>query len=296
MNLNLYQIFHTVAAHSNISSASKVLYISQPAISKAILKLEQSLNTTLFIRSSKGVRLTPEGQILYDQLSDAFRAISFGEEQLRKMKELGVGQISIGVSTTLCKYILLPYLKAFIHDNPHIKISIACQSTNHTLEALQNGSIDLGLIGEPDSYSNLTFHPIAEINDIFVTTPSYIDNFRTRIPSASFEDMIENATFLMLDKENLTRQHIDAFLNSQSLTIKQMLEVSTMDLLIDFAKIDLGIACVIKNFIEKELTDNSLVTFPFPTPIPPRKVGFAYNNCANPALRKFLSYPCIYTE
>ena len=103
-NLNLYHIFYTVAKNKNISLAAKELYISQPAISKAISKLESNLETTLFIRSSRGVTLTEEGSILFEQVRNAFASINSGEEQLRKIARLGVSHLSIGVSITLCKY------------------------------------------------------------------------------------------------------------------------------------------------------------------------------------------------
>ena len=109
--LNLYHNFYTVAQCGNISAAAKKLYISQPAVSKSISKLEENFPTPLLQRTSKGVILTESGQILYQQLETAFQAIKQGEEQIHQNNALGVGSISIGVSTTLCKYVLLPYLK-----------------------------------------------------------------------------------------------------------------------------------------------------------------------------------------
>ena len=150
-NLNLYHIFVTVARCKNISGAARALYISQPAISKAISRLEQNLNTTLFLRSSRGVKLTEAGEILYRQVESAFLAINQGEQQLKKMQELGIGHLSIGASSTLCKYVLLPYLRTFTEENPHIQISISCQSTYQTVQEMENGSVDIGLIGENSS-------------------------------------------------------------------------------------------------------------------------------------------------
>lgn len=75
-NLNLYHIFYTVAKCRNISGAARQLFISQPAISKAISRLEQNLDTTLFLRSSRGVRLTETGELLFRQVESAFQAIS----------------------------------------------------------------------------------------------------------------------------------------------------------------------------------------------------------------------------
>ena len=102
-NLNLYHIFYHTAKAGNISLAAKQLYISQPAVSKSIAKLEELLDTTLFYRNSRGVKLTPEGTVLMEELTHAFSAIARGEEALRKIHGLGIGQITIGVSTTLCK-------------------------------------------------------------------------------------------------------------------------------------------------------------------------------------------------
>ncbi len=148
-NLSLYKVFYTVANAGNISKAAAELFISQPAISKSIRKLEQSLDVTLFSRNSRGVQLTEEGEVLYDYVQRAFYALQTGEAQLKKINDLGIGHLHIGVSTTLCKYMLLPYLKEFVAAHPHIRITIDCQSTNHTLHLLKENKIDLGLIGRP---------------------------------------------------------------------------------------------------------------------------------------------------
>ena len=150
-NFNLYHIFYTVAKCRNISGAARELFISQPAISKAIARLEQNLGSTLFLRSSRGVKLTESGELLYSQVERAFLAIAQGEKQLLQMQKLGVGHLSLGASATLCKYVLLPILQPFVRQNPHIQISISCQSSYETIEALEKGSIDIGLIGGPDS-------------------------------------------------------------------------------------------------------------------------------------------------
>lgn len=302
-SLNLYHIFYTVAKCGNLSAAAKKLYISQPAVSKAISKLEGSLTAPLFIRSSRGVKLTESGEILYRQLDVAFHAIYQGEEQIRKNEALGIGTLSIGVSTTLCKYVLLPYLQEFIRQNPHIRISIYCQSTYETIAALENGSLDVGLVGESDRLGNLNFRPLQKITDIFVTTNQYRKHLKERtgtehrltekavLPGAGSaeKELLSHATLLLLNKSNITRQYIDRYLILQDITIEQQIEVSTMELLIDFAKIGLGIACVIKEFVNQELKDGSLVEFNTDAPIPSRQIGLAYKALYSPAVTKFLS-------
>lgn len=276
-NLSSYRIFYTVANAGNISKAAKELYISQPAISKSIQKLEDGLGCQLFSRSSRGVVLTEEGHLLYSHVKDAFETLNEGEEKLRRSIELGVGHLKIGVSSTLCKYMLMPYLKEFIRRYPHINISISCHSTNHTLELIEENKIDVGLIGRPTTHmKNIDFYYLSEIEDIFVATKDYIHNLSVR--GITKDQILQNSTLMLLNKENMTRQYIDDYLQENHIQIQDSIEISSMDLLIDFAKIGVGVACVIKDFVKEELADESLIEIPLGIPIHKREVGFAYNN------------------
>lgn len=285
-NLNLYHVFYTVAQCQNISAASKQLFISQPAISKSISRLEENLNTVLFLRNSRGVRLTAEGELLFQQLSAAFQAIKEGESSLKRNEELGVGSLSIGVSATLCKYILLPYLQEFINLYPHIKVSISCRSSYETMAALENGSLDIGFIGESQPNSKLAFYPVREIQDVLVTTKEYQKKIKVRD-----DFQLERATLLLLDRGNISRQYVEKYLLMQNLMFEQQVEVSTMDLLIEFAKIGLGVACVIKDFVKEELSDGTLVQVPLKIPVPCRKIGLAHKAKASPTvpMQKFMN-------
>ena len=258
-------------------------------------RYQQSHITTLFLRSSRGVRLTETGELLFRQVESAFQAISQGEEQLRKVQELGMGHLSIGVSTTLCKYVLLPHLSLFTRENPHIQISISCQSTYQTMEALEKGTVDIGLIGENDRMDKFHFHPVQEIRDVFVCTQRYLDNLCKRVSfsgSPSSRDIISHSTLMLLDKENITRQYMEKYLVKEEITAAQTIEITSMDLLIDFAKIDLGIACVIEDFVQEELDTGKLISLPLPVSVPSRKVGFAYlkNQTCSATAEKFSDF------
>lgn len=288
-HLSQYKIFYEVAKAGNISKAAKELYISQPAISKAISKLEDSLNVSLFVRNSRGVHLTDEGQLLFQHTKAAFDSLTRAENELRRIKEFNIGHIRIGVSNTLCRYILLPYLKGFIDNYPHIKITIECQSTAHTLELLEQQHIDIGLIAEPPSKKNLTFIPVMEMEDIFVATKSYLDNLYLREGRSA--DLFQTGNIMLLDRTNVTRHYIDEYLKANHIQTNQLLEVTTMDLLIEFAKIGLGIGCVIKELVQRELDLKTLVEIPLETPIPKRTMGFAFHpGSQSSALNTFVEF------
>lgn len=289
-NLSSYRIFYAVANTGNISKAAKELYISQPAISKSIQKLEENIGVKLFERSSRGVTLTQEGELLYTHVKSAFETLTLGEDKLRRSIALGVGNLTIGVSSTLCKYILLPYLRDFIKKYPHINISIACHSTNHTLKLLEDGKLDIGLVGKPEVLKNIEFYPFQEVEDIFVASRDYLHNLKVR--GVEKQHILQSATLLLLDKENMTRQYIDRYFQSNHIIPQDIIEVSNMDLLIDMSKIGLGAGCVIRSFVRDELKAGALLEIPLSIPIQKRMIGFAYNKEAkiSKSLGRFIEF------
>ncbi len=298
-NLNLYQTFYEVAKCRNFSVAAQKLYVSQPAVSKSIARLEESLNTTLFYRSSRGVTLTLEGELLFKHVEQALFSLKSGEEQIRASLSPKISHLSIGISATLCKYVLLPLLKTFIADNPNIKITICCQSTFDTIYSLQNGTIDIGLVGIPaqtasENSMDITYLPLKNIEDIFVASEGYLAPFYNKYKGELHEneDFFREASFIMLDKENISRKHADTFLAAHQLTLYQIIEVNNMDLSIEFAKAGLGIACVIGNFVEKDIRQGSLHELKLGHKIPKRQIGFAYTskNPLSEAMNTLIQY------
>ena len=288
-NLSQYKIFYEVAKAGNISRAAKELYISQPAISKSISKLEDSLGLSLFTRSSRGVQLTCEGEILFEHVREAFETLSRGEQELKRIQEFDIGHLRIGVSNTLCKYILLPYLKTFVDQYPHMRVTIESQATAQTLARLEQQKIDLGLVAEPSVKKDLSFIPVMDIQDIFVATPSYLENLYLREGRGT--PLFETGNIMLLDTSNMTRRYVDEYMSQNNIYPRQILEVTTMDLLIEFAKIGLGIGCVIKELVQKELESGVLVEIPLDIPIHRRTIGFAYHPANQAlALKTFLEF------
>lgn len=311
--LSSYHIFNAVAEAGNLSKAAKTLFISQPAISRAVSKLEQNLSVKLFIRGSRGVHLTEEGKLLYEHTKSAFDSLRQGEENLRRLHSLGIGQLRIGVSTTLCKYILMPYLEQFIREFPHIQVTIQCHSTSETLHLLEEGKLDIGLISETAGLYPLEFLPVTELEEVFVATETYLKNLALREQNATPHGDISSAkslrgtrmktpdsalsffrsgTLLLPEGNTFSRAYIEEYFSKNKIETGRILEVTNMDLLIDFAKIGLGIGCVIKEFVQKELEERTLLELPLPAQVTRRNVGFAYSRTALQAssVNKFIEF------
>ena len=97
---------------------------------------------------------------------------------------------------------------------------------------------------------------------------------------------------MLLDKNNMTRQYIDDYLQENQIVIKDSIDISNMDLLIDFARIGVGVACVIKSFVSEDLASGALVEIPLGIPIHKREVGFAYRSSIKPSksLEEFITF------
>ena len=289
-NLSTYRIFFEVAKQGNISKAAESLYISQPAISKTIVRLEDNLNVKLFKRNSRGVSLTEEGEVLFRHVQEAIHHIEEAENALQKMKDYHIGHLDIGASTTLCRYILLPYLKKFMEEFPNIQINLKNQDSAKNIQVLEAQDIDIALVAIPKHLSpNQKVILEQEVEDIFVASPKYIENLKA-LHGNNFS-LFQNATVMLMDDKNVSRHYIDMYIRENQLDFKQVIALNTMDLLIDFAKIDMGISCVIRSFVEKDLENGSLVQIDIAPPIPRRKIGFMYhaNNCSK-SLESFLSF------
>lgn len=270
---DLYKTFYFVATYKNISKAAKALYISQPAVSKSIKKLETLTKCILFNRSSKGVSLSTEGEILFGYVSKAFMHLDNGEKTIERIRNKEEGIVKISISNTLCKYFFLPYLQNFHNKYPAIKIQIVNRPSPSTLNLLDESLIDFGIISIPNDRSHYKFIEIMTVHDIFVTS--------NRLYKKNTKVAVEELTkypLMMLEKGNQTRLYLDNFLSVNNINITPEIEIGSMDYLIEFAKIGIGTACVFKEFVLNELRDNLLHQIPIHPEPKPRKIGIVLKN------------------
>lgn len=242
INYELYKVFYYVAASLSFSEASKKLYISQSAVSQSIKTLERKLEQPLFIRSTKKVRLTPAGELLLKHIEPAMNLIARGENQLLSAASLGLGQLHIGASDTICRYFLVPYLKQFHKKFPTVTIKVTNATSLECVELLEQGKVDLIVTNSPNERLNPDYirKRLLRFSDVFIANPAYFDLKEQEI---SLKELTRHP-LLMLDYKSATSAFLhDLFLRHQLELIPEI-ELSSNDLLIDLARIGLGIACV----------------------------------------------------
>lgn len=273
--METYYVFYIVAEYGNISKAAKKLFVSQPAVTKSIKNLEENLGIKLFNRNSKGVQLTEEGKVLYEYVKNAYIQIEKGEKIVKQLKNKSKGVVRIGISNTLCKYYFMPFLKGFHEKYPDIKIEITNRVTLETLELLEKGSLDCAIVSKVEGISsNLKFEELLKIQDIFVSKEKPI---KSVFP---LEDL-KKFPMLFLEKKNATRKYIDEYLLKNNVDLEIDIEISSMEFLVEFAKIGLGVASVIENFVVDELAKKELYKWEIEPAIEPRFIGLLYNEKTN---------------
>lgn len=242
INYELYKVFYYVASSLSFSAASKQLFISQSAVSQSIKTLEKKLGQPLFIRSTKKVQLTPAGKVLLKHIEPAMNLIQRGENQLLDSTTLGLGQLHIGASDTICRYFLVPYFKQFHKKFPNVPIKVTNATSLSCVDLLEQGKVDLIVTNFPNSRLNHSYiqKTVLNFSDVFIANPSYFDLTTQEVSLAD----LQQYPILMLDRKSTTSEYLHNLFLQHQLELVPEIELSSNDLLIDLAKIGLGIAFI----------------------------------------------------
>lgn len=288
IDFELYRIFYVVANNGNITKASEELNISQPAISKSIKKLEEQLGGQLFVRTKRGVILTEEGKEFYNYIKQAIEYINNAENKFTDLINLETGCIKIGISTTLTKEFLLPYLEKFHTLYPKIDIKIITSLTSDLITKLKSGLIDIVILNLNDkNYGNdIDIIKCMKINDCFVVNSKYKNLINKEV---SLKE-INNYPLILQSKGSNTREFLDNIAKEKGIIFNPYIELASYSLVVEFAKIGLGIGYVTKEYIKDELNNKKLFELKTKEKIPSRYIGIALskNHLPNFSTKKLI--------
>jgi len=275
INYELYKVFFHVATTLSFSEASKQLFISQSAVSQSIKTLELKLGQQLFVRSTKKVRLTPEGEILFRHIEPAIQFIQRGEAGLVEAGVTG-GQIRIGASDTICRYFLVPYLERFHKEFPKAHIKVINQTSNECAKLLDAGQVDLVIVNSPNPLlsNQVTIKTIKTFQDLFIASVSLVKSLDLPIFLAD----LTSYPILMLDSQSSTSGFLHRLFQQHQLDLIPEIELTSNDLLIDLARIGLGIAFVPDFCLTNQPDGIAIVSTK--EELPPRELVIAYHKNA----------------
>ena len=273
VNLELYRVFYTVAKCGSLTKAAEELYISQPAVSQAIKQLEAQLGGKLFNRTHKGMELSEKGgKLIFPIVEKALELFENAEEKFVELKDTATGSLRICASDTVLTHILLPKIKEYNEKYPQVKLVLHNRTSSETIELLKNKKCDLGFVNLPieDNDVNLS-SSITELHDVFVANSSFIELKDKDIEFKRLQDY----PLLMLELTTSTRQAIVNFAHSIGVHLHPEIEVASLELMVELAKSGMGIACIPREFVKRELEEGSLFEIKTNQSLPTRAIGLA---------------------
>lgn len=269
VNFELYKVFVKVADSGSLTKAAKELYLSQPAISKSIKQLEEQLGGKLFNRTTKGMELTKEGKMVYGYVKQATELIDMAEYRHSRLKNISTGLVNIGASDTICKGYLLPIIKKYHKLYPDVMFNVTNRTSKETISLLKTGKVDIGFVNLPVTDSYLDIKPVIKTEDIFVCDKEFIKKITHPL---TFEQLNE-FPLVILETLSNSRQQVDKYIESKGASLKPAIELGSLELVADFARIGYGIGLVTREFVKKDLDEGTLFEVPLVDKLPERNIG-----------------------
>lgn len=273
INIELYKTFYCVAKNGNITKAANELMITQPGVSKAIKTLEEQIGCSLFIRTKNGVILTDEGKIFYEQIKLAMEHIDNAEKKIKEIINLDYGFLSIGVSNTLVKKFLLPYIEKFHKLYPKIKIKINTNVTPELIKDVRNGLIDFIIYNAPATIPNdFKQTKLKKVHDIFAANSSFSDLKDKVIPL----EELNKYPLILMSKGSNTRCYLDDLCSKLGVNLVPEIELTSYSLVTEFTKIGMGIGGVTREYFDGNLEDYDLIEIKTKPDLGSRSIDIAY--------------------
>lgn len=292
MNLKQIEAFVYIAEGKSFSKAAKQLYLTQPTISAHIAALEKELNVRLFVRNTKEVNLSSEGEVLYEYAIKMMKLQKEIEQVFGKEGKEEKQCIRIAASSINSQYILpdlmLQFSKKFMGEQFRIEETDSLEA----VEKVVNHSVDIGFVGTIIERKNCKYIPFYK-DRLMVITPNS-DRFR-----AIKEQELKNVNWIleepviMREEGSGTRTEAERLLTQCGINISEMQIVASIEntgaLKNSIAK-GLGIGMLSQLAVEQEVKDGHLLAFPFPKVDNSRELSIVYNKGfqLTPSTQRFL--------
>lgn len=279
INLNLYKVFYCVATSKTFNDAAEKLCVSQPAVSKQIKNLEDILKVKLFYRYNKGVELTKEGKILFEQVEKMNFYLEASTKYLLSSKNLMSGELVIGCPSHITSFYLLKYIDKFRQDFNDIDIRVISDSTSALVEYLTHHKIDFIIDNPPIEHSSKDF--IVKKIDDFETSFIVSNEFKENIYSVSD---LNNQKFILPLPRSSVRKNLENAMNSYNVKLNVGVSVDTTDLIISSVKRNLGIGYVVKEAVRDEIDRGEIKELKLNCNLPVFELNLVY-------IKNYLSHP-----
>jgi DNA-binding transcriptional LysR family regulator len=270
INLNHYRTFWIVAQSKSYADASNKLNVTKTAIAKNIQQLEDQLNTKLFYRESRGVKLTADGETFYKFVDRGFSEIEAGEKLIAQKNNIETGEIIIGALSHIADFLLIDKIQEVKSKYPELKVKLTTGATGKNLiELLEDHKIDFAVDSTSMNIKNkdIVKEELMEVENIFVSKkPTKINDIKE----------ITNFKLVLGGEYTHTTQELINTLKEHGVSIKPNVEMDITELRISAAKKGIGISYVMKESVKEALKNKEVYEVKMPIKLPVSKINLIY--------------------
>lgn len=282
-SLDLYRVFAAVYEKRSFSEAARQLFVTQSAVSQSVKQLETMLGIQLFLRGKRAVTPSVEARQLYAMIAPAIGTICEAEERIERFKRLQEGFLRVGAADTVARHFLLPYLKRWNELHPGVRLQVVNRTSTEAFSLLSAGKLDVAFVNSPVDKSKFSVKKCLELHDVFIAGNAFSElkgKTITRKELCSYP-------LIMLEKLSNTRRSIDEEFMRSGIALNPEIDLGCHDLLVDFARINLGISCVTREFAA---IDGELFELKLDEPLPVRELDLCWVDAVNlsEAKKKFI--------
>ena len=254
MNLHLLRLFSAVVENEGVVAAARSLRLSQPAVSRAVRELEMQMGIPLLERTTRRVRLTPEGREIYEQARAVYLAERAVEDTAARLKGLRQGSLHVGASTTIATYVLPPIISAFAKLHPEIDLRLSAVHTRILVERLKEHALDVALAEAPVEDRGVIVTPWRVDHMVVIAAPDHPMAGHTVQPKSLAEQM-----FILREPESGTRAIVVAALRRAGIEPKHVLSIDDTEVIKQVVAEGLGIGVVSQYAVAEQLASKRLV-------------------------------------
>ena len=265
-----YRVFYHVAKCGSITQAAHMLFHNQPNITRIIKNLESELGCVLFIRTKKGVKLTAEGELLYNHISMAFEHIKLGEEEISLGQSMQKGLLSIGASEIALRCYLLPILNQYRERYPNIRIRFFNMTTPQAIATVQDELVDIAFTTTPIQMTDsIQVNTLKQLQEVLVCGQVLHNQIGDK--ELTLEDLVK-LPLVSLGKQTATYAMYNDIFSQKGLEFSPSIEAATADQIIPMVKHNFGLGFTPLEFLSDDPDANGLYVQPLKEKIPPRHI------------------------
>ena len=269
MNYEYYKVFYLVATHKNFTRAAEELYSSQPAVSRIISNMETELNCKLFIRGKTGVKLTKEGEELFEKIGEPCGRLLRADADFLKFVKLNETTVYIGATVTALYCFLFEFLNGYKKKYPNVHFKIHTGSSSKMISDLKKGKLDVVFNTTPFmGAENLTINNVCTFKDIPVAGNIYKGLEGKTLKVAD----LKRYPMILLSQGMSFRTHVDVFFDRNGVRITPEMEADSSSLIVPLVAQNWGVSLVPEKMAEEYIADGRIIKFDLSEDLPERYV------------------------